>query len=197
MFGQPFATGVPEANAMSRGGTDTTIVLPEGATYGIASPQGNINGVIDALKFQIELVALSNHMYIQFAQDGGETPSGIALQIKDLEGFEDYKDDIELWRQYENNVYEIERLKAEQMGVNLPEKFGVDFIEPEYPKSTQEQIMRDDWDLANGQTTLAKIMVRDNNDLTLKEAQSIVDENLLTNGVNEEDPIQEQEEEQK
>lgn len=196
MFGQPFATGVPDAGAMARGGTDSTIVLPEGATYGIASPGGSVMDTIQALKFQIELVALSNHMYIQFAQDGGETPSGLALQIKDIEGMEDLKDDIELWRTYEFNFFEIERLLAEQSNVSIGSKFGVDFIEVEYPKSTQEEIQRDDWDLQNGQTTLAKIMVRNNKDLSLEEAQSIIEENLATNGINSL-PLEEEEEEEK
>lgn len=196
MFGQPWATGVPEAGAMARGGTDTTIVLPEGANYGIASPGGSVMDTIQALKFQIELVALSNHMYIQFAQDGGETPSGLALQIKDIEGMEDLKDDIELWRGYEFNFFEIERLLAEQSNVSIGSKFGVDFIEVEYPKSTQEEIQRDDWDLQNGQTTLAKIMVRNNKDLSLEEAQSIIEENLAINGVNSL-PLEEEEEEEK
>ena len=199
MFGQPWATGVPEAGAMSRGGTDTTIVLPEGANYGIASPGGSVVDTIEALKFQVELVALANHMYIQFAQDGGETPSGLALQIKDLEGFEDLKDDIELWRMYESNIYDIERLYAEQTNISLPDSFGIDFIEMEYPVSVAEQIQRDDWDLTNGQTTLAKIMVRDNKDLSLEEPQRIVDENLAINGEGsldseeEEDEIEEEE----
>ena len=181
MFGQPYATGVPEAGKITRSGTDTIISLPEGATYGIASTSINIQSVIDALKFQIELVALSNHMYVQFAQDGGETPSGIALQIKDLEGFEDFKDDIELWRKYEEGTYEIERLMAEQQGIMLPEKFGVDFEEPEYPRTAQEQIMMDDWALKNGQTTRAKIMVRDNADLSIKQAEKIIEDNMSIN----------------
>ena len=181
MFGQQWATGVPEGNAVARTGTDTIISLPEGANYGIASPGGDLRSVIDALKFQIELVAQSNHMFVQFAQDGGETPSGIALQIKDLESFEDFKDDIELWRQYENDFYETERIIASASGFSLPVKFGIDFIEPEYPKTEQEQILRDDWDLRNGQTTLAEIMVRENKDIALDEAEKKIQENLEKN----------------
>ena len=128
MFGQPYATGVPDAGSMARGGTDSTIVLPEGANYGIATPGGNVLDTIQALKFQIELVALSNHMYIQFAQDGGETPSGLALQIKDLEGIEDLKDDVELWREYEKDFFDLEKLLAEQTGVSISIKFGLEFI---------------------------------------------------------------------
>ena len=181
MFGQPFATGVPEAEMTARGGSDMIISLPEGANFGIASPGGNLQSVIEAIKFQIELVAQSNHMFVQFAQDGGETPSGIALQIKDLESYEDYKDDIELWRQYENDFYEVEQAVGDPYGLKLPNKFGVDFIEPDYPKSESEKIQRDDWDLMHGQTTLAEIMVRNNKDLTLEEAEMKTQENLEKN----------------
>jgi hypothetical protein len=181
---------------MSRGGTDTTIVLPEGANYGIASPGGSVMDTIEAMKFQVELVALANHMYVQFAQDGGETPSGLALQIKDIESYEDMKDDVELWRMYESNIYEIEKAHAKINNLSLPESFGIDFIEMEYPTSIAEQIQRDDWDLKNGQTTLAKIMVRENKDLSLEEAQKIIEENLATNGINAL-PLEEEKEEAK
>ena len=117
MFGQPFATGVPEAEMTARGGSDMIISLPEGANFGIAMPGGDISAVVEAVKFQIELLAQSNHMFVQFAQDGGETPSGIALQIKDLESFEDFKDDIELWRQYENDFYDVEKSISSAQGV--------------------------------------------------------------------------------
>ena len=70
---------------------------------------GDINKVIENVKFQMELVAQNNHLSVQFAQDGGETPSGIALKIRDLESFEDYQDDLALWTQYEHEIYQIER----------------------------------------------------------------------------------------
>ena len=181
MFGQPWATGVPEADMTARAGSDMIISLPEGANFGIASPGGNLQAVIDSIKFQIELLAQSNHMFVQFAQDGGETPSGIALQIKDLESFEDFKDDIELWRQYENDFYEIEQLVGAPYGTKLPNKFGIDFLEPDYPKSESEKVLRDDWDLKNGQTTLAEIMVRNNKDITIEEAERKIEENLEKN----------------
>jgi len=181
MFGQPWATGVPEADMTARAGSDMIISLPEGANFGIASPGGNLQAVIDSIKFQIELLAQSNHMFVQFAQDGGETPSGVALQIKDLESFEDFKDDIELWRQYENDFYEIEQLIGAPHGTKLPNKFGIDFLEPDYPKSESEKVLRDDWDLKNGQTTLAEIMVRNNKDITLEEAERKIEENLEKN----------------
>ena len=102
MFGQPYMTGVDSDKRIERAGSDQIIDLPEGATFDIVSPAGNIQSVIENIKFQVDLVAQNNHLYVQFAQDGGETPSGIALKIKDLERCEDYQDDEELRRMDEH-----------------------------------------------------------------------------------------------
>ena len=91
MFGQPVVSGADLGNRQ-RFGSDVILELPSDAKYDIKSPSGDINKVIENVKFQMELVAQNNHLSVQFAQDGGETPSGIALKIRDLESFEDYQD---------------------------------------------------------------------------------------------------------
>ena len=63
----------------------------------------------------------------------------------------------------------------------MPEEFGVDFDEVEYPKTIQDQIMKDQFDLEENLTTRARIMVRDNKDLTVEEAQKIIEENKKIN----------------
>ena len=45
--------------------------------------------------------------------------------------------------------------------------------------------MKDQFDLQNNMTTHAKIMIRNNKDLTLQQAQSIIDENKEVNGIQE------------
>ena len=99
---------------------------------------------------------------------------------------------------YEKEFYNIERAVAEYNGVSLPEsdKFRVDFEEVEYPKTVQDQISEDTFSLEHNLTTEAKIMVRDNKDLTLKEAQAIIEENEAVNGIKEEKPQETQEVEQ-
>ena len=69
MFGQPWVTGVYSDKGMKRTGSDSILDLPEGASFGIASPGGNIQSVIESVKFQVDLVAQNNHLYVQFAQD--------------------------------------------------------------------------------------------------------------------------------
>ena len=181
MFGQPFITGLNGDKALERAGSDTILDLPEGANFGIVSPSGNIESVIENVKFQIDLVAQNNHLYVQFAQDGGETPSGIALKIKDLERFEDYQDDLELWNMYEHDLYEVEKAIAGYNGIKLPEELNLDFNEPEYPKSVRDQIDLDNHRLANNLVTQGKLLVEYNKDLTIEEADAIIEENKQKN----------------
>ena len=181
MFGQPWVTGLNSDQSLLRTGSDTILDMGDEGQYNITSPQGNIVEAIENIKFQMEMIAMNNHLWIQWAESGGEVPSGISLMIKDMERKEDYYDDIALWRLYEKDFYSVERVIAEYNGISLPEEFGVDFQEVEYPKTVQDQILKDDFDLKNNLVTQAKIMVRENKDLSLEQAQSIIDENKEKN----------------
>ena len=177
MFGQPFITGLNGDKKLERAGSDTILDLPEGATFGIASPQGDVNAVIEAVKFQIDLVAQNNHLYVQFAQDGGETPSGIALKIKDLERFEDYQDDLELWKMYEDDFYQVERAISAYNNITFPESLSIDFNEPEYPKTVQDQISLDEHRLKHYMLDEAGLLMEYNQDLSRAEAEAIIQKN--------------------
>ena len=170
-------TGVDSDKRIERAGSEKIIDLPEGAVFDIVSPSGNIESVIENIKFQVDLVAQNNHLYVQFAQDGGETPSGIALKIKDLERFEDYQDDIELWRMYEHELYHIEREIAAYNQINLPEKLKLDFNEPEYPKTVQDKILIDEHRLLHHMIDEADLLMEYNQDLSRKEAEDIIGRN--------------------
>ena len=183
MFGQPYVTGLQADKRLERAGSDTILDLPEGSIYDIVSPDADLQSVIETVKFQVDLVAQNNHLYVQFAQDGGEVPSGIALKIKDLERFEDYQDDIELWKMYEHELYHVEREIADYNGIKLPDSLKLDFNEPEYPKTMQDQILWDNHRLQNNLITRTKLMVEYNDDLSLNEAERIVAENESVNGV--------------
>ena len=183
MFGQPWVTGLRADQSMLRAGSNTILDMGEDGAYNITSPSGNIMEAIENIKFQMELVAINNHLWIQFAESGGEVPSGISLMIKDMERKEDYYDDIALWRMYEQDFYNVERVIAGYNGINLPEQFGVDFEEIDYPKTVQDQILKDQFDIQNNLTTRAKIMVRDNKDLTVEQAQMIIDGNKAVNSL--------------
>ena len=177
MFGQPFITGMYGDKKLERAGSDTILDLPEGSTFGIAAPEGDINAVIESVKFQLDLVAQNNHLYVQFAQDGGETPSGIALKIKDLERFEDYQDDLDLYRMYEYDLYDIEKKIALYNNISLPEELKIDFKEPEYPKTVQDQILMDEHMLTHHMIDEVGLLMKYNKDLSRAEAEAIIESN--------------------
>jgi hypothetical protein len=181
MFGQPWVNGLNADQNMVRAGSNTILDMGDDGVYNITSPNGNIMEAIQNIKFQIELVASNNHLWIQWAESGGEVPSGISLMVKDMERKEDYYDDVSLWRLYEKELYDIERTIAGYNGISLPEEFGIDFYEVEYPKTVQDQILKDEFDLKQNLITQAKIMVRENKDLSLPQAQAIIEENKLFN----------------
>jgi hypothetical protein len=177
MFGQPYMTGVDSDKRIERAGSDQILDLPEGAKFDIVSPKGDPIAVLETAKFELDLCAQNNHLYVQFAQDGGETPSGIALKIKDLERFEDYQDDLELWRMYEHELYYIEREIAAYNNINLPEKLKLDFNEPEYPKTVQDQILLDEHRLVHHMMDEVDLLMEYNKDLSRKEAEKIIEKN--------------------
>ncbi|MBT5990990.1 MAG: hypothetical protein HOG71_09040 [Bacteroidetes bacterium] len=181
MFGQPWVRGLRADQETIRAGSNTILDMGDEGEYNVTSPNGNIADAINNIKFQIELVASNNHLWIQWAESGGEVPSGISLMIKDLERKEDYFDDIAMWRLYEKDFYDVERVIAEYNGIPLSEEFGVDFEEVEYPTTVQDQILKDQFDLEQNLITRAKIMVRNNKDLTINQAQEVIDENRKTN----------------
>jgi len=177
MFGQPYITGMYGDKKLERAGSDTILDLPEGATFGIAAPEGDMNAAIEVIKFELDLVAQNNHLYVQFAQDGGETPSGIALKIKDLERFEDYQDDLDLYRMYEFDLYDIEKRIAAYNNISLPEELKIDFKEPEYPKTVQDQILLDEHMLAHHMIDEVGLLMKHNQDLSKSEAEAIIEAN--------------------
>ena len=181
MFGQPWVSGMRSDQQSMRTGSNEILDMGDEGEYHITSPSGNVADAINNIKFQIELVASNNHLWIQWAESGGEVPSGISLMIKDLERKEDYFDDIALWRLYEKDFYSVERTIAEYNGIMLPEDFGIDFEEVEYPTTIQDQILKDQFNLEQNLITRAKIMVRDNKDLNEEQAQGIIDANRQTN----------------
>tara|TARA_Y100000310_G_scaffold123381_1_gene122157 strand:+ start:927 stop:2252 length:1326 start_codon:yes stop_codon:yes gene_type:complete len=177
MFGQSWASGVYEDQPIARVGSDKLINLPVDGRYGIESPGGDPQKVLDIAKGMIEMLAISKHMYVTFDSNQDRPSSGLALRIKDFEFVEDYKDDIETWRNFEEDLYDLERAVADTNGITLPDKFFVDFKEPEYPRSISEQIQKDDWELANGLITLEEILKRNNSDLSLEQARAIIAKN--------------------
>ena len=185
-FSQAVITGFYTDEKIKRAGADEVIVLPEGSDYNLVAPKINMGDYIEWIKTTIDNCAQDNHLYVQFAQDGGETPSGVALKIKDLSRYEDWQDDLDLYKIYEQKFYKLEKQLASIFGTKLPDTLQINFAEPEYPMSVDDQIKLEQHELANNLTTEWQILQRHNKDLTDKEAQDIIEENRRINSANKE-----------
>ena len=184
MFGQYVIEGMYEEEKLMRAGSSEIMVIPEPAKLDIKSPKANVREAIDLVKAILDLTAQNNHLWITFAEDGkSDRPSsGIALKIKDLERFEDFQDDVELWELYENQFYNIEKTIAGVNNIKLPNDIGLKFNEPEYPMSAQDQIAMDTFMLANNLISQKDLMLKYNKHLTEKEAEKQVETNKEVNG---------------
>ena len=103
------------------------------------------------------------------------------MMIKDLERTEDYQDDLALWKMYEEDFYRVEKSIASSFNVTLPEDLGLDFKEPEYPKTVQDQILWDKHRLELNLIGEVELLMEYNNDLTPEQAELTIASNKQRN----------------
>lgn len=172
-LGQPVFTGIEEGQSKLKSGIDSAIILPEGATFSYASPSGNINEMIDAVKAMANQTAENNQLRIRWGESGGNAPSGEALRILEIENLEARKSDESIFREWEHSRYEIDRRILEVHGaINLSEDYAVDFGEVSYPMSPKEEREWLDWKLDHGIMTQKELLLYFNPDMTDQEIES-------------------------
>ena len=70
-----------------------------------------------------------------------------------------------------------ERKIAQSFNIGMPNKLKLDFNEPDYPMTVQDQIALDNHRLSLGLISKAELMVEYNKDLTIEEASAKLQEN--------------------
>ena len=78
---------------------------------------------------------------------------------------------------YEHDLYDIEKKIASYNNVKLPEELKIDFKEPEYPKTVQDQILMDEHMLNHHMIDEVGLLMKYNKDLNRAEAESIIKAN--------------------
>ena len=88
-----------------------------------------------------------------------------------------------MYRQYEKEFYKVEYALSLANNLGLPEvsQFKVDFSEVEYPMTTQDKIMLNEYKLKHNLTTQAQLLAEENKDLSISEAQQIIQANKSVN----------------
>jgi len=172
-LGQPVFTGIDEGQSVIKSGIDSAIILPEGATFQYVSPSGGINEMIESVKAFANQTAENNHLRIRWGESGGNSPSGEALRILEIENLESRESDIPYFKEWEHSRFEIDRTILEKHGVmNLSEDLSIDFGEVSYPMSVEQELKMLEWKLANGIMSKRDLLLHFNPDMSDEELET-------------------------
>jgi len=124
-------------------------------------------------------LAISYGVSPQQFRMSSQASSGFALQMENMkldrftvEQQQDFKD-------YEKELFELIKVVSEEYGKSYGDaSILVDFTEPNYPSSEQEQLTIDQQSIDLGLTKPQAILMRENPDLSEEDARVLVDDNL-------------------
>lgn len=172
-LGQPVISGIDNASQVSLG-VDKPMVLPEGASFNFVSPGGNINEYINAIRFYVDSVAYNNNLKVKWSVGRESFISGEALKMAEIDLTEAVVSDYQMiWRNVENARFDIDRRILEVHNKRIAEEYSVDFTEPRFPLTAQEERAQWDWEWANGISTPKDYLRKYNPDLTEEEIDEL------------------------
>lgn len=109
----------------------------------------------------------------------GSVSSGFALQMENLKLDRFTVEQQQDFKMYEQELFDLIKIVSEVYGKSIGDgDMFVDFVEPNYPASEQEQLSIDQTKIDMGLTKTADILMRENPDLTEEDARVKVDENI-------------------
>jgi len=171
-LGQPVFTGIDEGQSVIKSGIDSAIILPEGATFQYVSPSGGINEMIESVKAFANQTAENNHLRIRWGESGGNSPSGEALRILEIENLESRESDIAYFKEWEHDRFEIDKTILDVHGsLSLGEDLSIDFGEVSYPMSIDQELKMLDWKLQKGVMTKRELLLHFNPDMSDEELE--------------------------
>lgn len=174
MLGQPLFTGLDTEQRISMG-QDKALVLPEGANFSYASPNADINGMIESTKYMVDSIAQANNVRINWTDKGQE--SGLSKKMSQIDLMDALRSDIEqIYRPFERNQFKIaQRICEVSGGIQLGDQFSIDFAEREVPMSMAEEIQYYTWAFQNDLETRKSYLRKKNPDLQEDEINKMID----------------------
>jgi len=151
MLGQPVITGIDEASKLKMG-VDKPIILSEGANFDFKAPGGNLQQYIESIRFLVDSVAYNHNLKTKWSVGKESMMSGEALKMSEIELTESTKLDAQMiWRPVEKQRFEVDKAIIEyEAGVSISEDYSIDFTEPRFPLTAQEERNQWDWEWQNG-----------------------------------------------
>lgn len=174
-LGQPVFTGLDTEQRISMG-QDKALVLPEGANFNYATPNANVQAMIESTKYMVDSIAQSNNVRINWTDKSQE--SGLSKKMQQMDLQDALRSDTEqIYRPFEKQQFQIaKRICEVSGGINLGDQFSVDFAEREVPMSTDEEIKYYSWAFQNDLETRQSYLRKKNPDFKEEEIQAIVEQ---------------------
>ena len=174
-LGQPVFTGLDTEQRISMG-QDKALVLPEGANFNYATPNANVQAMIESTKYMVDSIAQANNVKINWTNSQQE--SGLSKKMSQLDLMDSLRSDTEqIYRPFEKEQFKIaQRICEVSGGINLGDQFSIDFAEREVPMSQDEEIKYYDWAFQNNIETRQSYLRKKNPDLQEEEIQGIVEQ---------------------
>ena len=174
-LGQPVFTGLDTEQRITMG-QDKALVLPEGANFQYATPNANVQAMIESTKYMVDSIAQSNNVRINWADKSQE--SGLSKKMSELDLMDALRSDTEqIYRPFEKQQFQIaKRICEVSGGINLGDQFSIDFAEREVPMSTDEEIKYYSWAFQNDLETRQSYLRKKNPDFKEEEIQQIVEQ---------------------
>ena len=174
-LGQPVFTGLDTEQRISMG-QDKALVLPEGANFNYATPNANVQAMIESTKYMVDSIAQANNVKINWTSNQAE--SGLSKKMGQLDLMDSLRSDTEqIYRPFEKEQFKIaQRICEVSGGINLGDQFSIDFAEREVPMSQDEEIKYYDWAFQNNIETRQSYLRKKNPDLQEEEIQGIVEQ---------------------
>ena len=171
-LGQPIARGITDQDTIEAG-IDKVILLSDPASsFEYVSPNSDIRGNLESIKLMINNLAQNHSLAIRWGE-GGTPPSGEALKIMSMENLEMRESDMPLWREWEHNRYEIDRIVYKtHTGKDLPENLTLDYAEAGFPKSVSDEMAWIEFQLRNNLITRKELLLKFNPDMSDAELKS-------------------------
>lgn len=174
-LGQPVFTGLDSEQRITLG-QDKALVLPEGANFSYATPNANVQAMIESTKYMVDSIAQANNVRINWADKSQE--SGLSKKMSQLDLMDALRSDTEqIYRPFEKEQFRIARRICEVSGgINLGDQFSIDFAEREVPMSADEEIKYYDWAFKNNLETRQSYLRKKNPDLEEEEINGIIEQ---------------------
>jgi len=153
-IGIKFITGVDDASRIEIG-VDKILYLPEGSNFGVTAPSGSLTDIIDSTRFMVEATLNNNSIRIKFADQHGNAPSAEALKVQEIENYDERTAATEdTWRPFEKRRFEVDKAIIEaKTNIKIKDDYRVDFLEPDYPMSVDQEINYWNWKFDKGLAT--------------------------------------------